>query len=827
MFNFLSIHKKLVLVLTFFILIIAASAYFFSKEIYNIVIENLANKYTKASVLYQKERIKGIIDKELTLSKHMSNSSIFRLWAKDEKNPIYKNIALEEFENYRRTFVSRSAFFVINRSLNYYYADEDTLGVPKIIKTVSKDKPEDVWYFITLENPNNYTLNVDYDKEVGKTNLWINVVMREKGLPLGIIGTGIDISDFIREFIEKTDRGITSFILEEDGAIFASKDKTHLNLRIVDKRQKQKTIYELTKSSDIDAVKSAIEGVLRSPDEVNIFRVNFENTQYMAAVSFIPELKWVILSAIDIQRVFDIRELTLPIVIVFLIIVIIFLIFGLLIQKMVIIPIKNLGTATEKIKEGDYNITIDYRKNDEIGVLGNAFSHMAEKIKEHINTLEDRVSERTKELSISREKISLLLESSEEGFLKFDKGFKVDSEYSKICETIFGVNISGMNIIELLYRDNKSKQNNIKSILNSIFNQDNLFLKETMVDLLPNEVEISGRFYHLRYKLNNDNTMTLIMKDITEERKLTNQLEYERKKLSFVVEFIRDEFIIKRLVEDFKEFIENIGGYDSKVIKRELHTYKGNFLQKGFINLPKTIHEAEERVETLFRDSESKKKLFQSLSQDLDILKDYLGSDFVEGYFIRVEEQKLKNIADTLRKIDKSFYEDIMALLKTRLSDYLENFRQLVQRVAEREDKKVNLIINCPDNISLYLPDYLRLLRSFYHIITNAVIHGIEPPSVRDAKGKPEEGTIIIEAHRVDGTLNISFRDDGRGIEPEAFEKIFSDDYTTKIDIDEYSGRGSGLSAVKMEVERFAGKINIESERGEWTVINITIPFEE
>ncbi len=808
------------------ILLVALSGYLFWNKIYNLIIDNLANKYTKSNVLYQKERICGIINRELAISQLMSGSKIMKLWAKNENDMFYRDIATQEFDNYRKKFTSKSAFFVIHESLNYYYADENSKEV-KIIKTLKKDRKDDLWYFITTEQGQLYTLNVDFDKEVGKTNLWINVVMLDDGILRGVIGTGIEITDFIRDFIERSENDAKSFILHEDGAIFAAKDKSLLNMRIIDKAQRQTKIQDLTNPENSKQLDMKLKNILTNTDKIDVFRIKFDDGEYTAAIAYIPELKWIVLSAISIDKIINIRDLLIPIIIVFIVVVLVFVSFGLLVQRMIIKPIGRISASTNNIKEGKYDTNIIYSYNDEIGELCSLFNIMTNKIKEHIENLENKVAERTKELAISKDKISTLLDSSGEGFLKFGKDFKVDNEYSTICNSIFGQDIAGKDIIELLF-DDKNKIQNVKNIFKAIFNQENLFLKETMLELLPTEVEILDKNYRLTYKFDKDMNIILIMKDITDEKRLEAQLENEKKMLSFVVEYIKDEFVTKELIKDFEDFVKNIDNYNLSSLKKELHTFKGNFLQKGFVHLPEMLHKVEENLNNLLLDKKGLQELMMSsLKKDLDVLTKYLDESFTSGNYLRILEFDLKRIADNLKNKGDSLYSEIMDLLKIDITHFLENFRKVVDRVSETEGKLVCVSVKCDERIKLYIPYYFKMLNSFYHIITNAVVHGIELPSVREAKGKPEFGQITIKVYIDNGFLNFVFYDDGKGIPEENLEKIFEEGYTSVQESDILKGRGVGLSAVKYEVEKLNGEIKVVSQVDVGTEIHIKIPLEE
>ena len=135
------------------------------------------------------------------------------------------------------------------------------------------------------------------------------------------------------------------------------------------------------------------------------------------------------------------------------------------------------------------------------------------------------------------------------------------------------------------------------------------------------------------------------------------------------------------------------------------------------------------------------------------------------------------------------------------------------------------------------------------HIIRNSVDHGIEDPSVRASRGKPECGTLRLRAFHEGGKVNIEIADDGGGIDservrskavqrgiitPERAERmtdnelinlIFLPGFSTAAKVTNVSGRGVGMDVVKSNIERSGGSVDIQSKLGEGTTLRIKIPL--
>ncbi len=134
------------------------------------------------------------------------------------------------------------------------------------------------------------------------------------------------------------------------------------------------------------------------------------------------------------------------------------------------------------------------------------------------------------------------------------------------------------------------------------------------------------------------------------------------------------------------------------------------------------------------------------------------------------------------------------------------------------------------------------------HLIRNAIDHGIEGPDERTGAGKPEQGSLRIEAHHRAGMLNIRIADDGRGIdaqrvaqkaldqgliteqmasslsEAEALEFLFLPGFSTARELTDISGRGVGLDVVRSAITAIGGSVSIKTEAGRGTVFLLQLP---
>jgi two-component system chemotaxis sensor kinase CheA len=204
-----------------------------------------------------------------------------------------------------------------------------------------------------------------------------------------------------------------------------------------------------------------------------------------------------------------------------------------------------------------------------------------------------------------------------------------------------------------------------------------------------------------------------------------------------------------------------------------------------------------------------------------------------------------RNLAQ-LRRITSELQRTAMSLRMVPIRATFQKMHRLVRDLATRQSKQVQLCLSGEDteldrNIVEALYDPL------VHMIRNAVDHGIEPPEVRTAAGKPAQGTIHLRAFHQGGNIVIQIEDDGRGLnkdrilekarakgllkpdqtltDKEAYELIFAPGFSTAEQVTEISGRGVGMDVVRKNIEKLRGKIEIETRPGQGTTFTIYLPL--
>jgi two-component system chemotaxis sensor kinase CheA len=200
------------------------------------------------------------------------------------------------------------------------------------------------------------------------------------------------------------------------------------------------------------------------------------------------------------------------------------------------------------------------------------------------------------------------------------------------------------------------------------------------------------------------------------------------------------------------------------------------------------------------------------------------------------------------RRMKREFLELEERLVELRMVSLAQTFTRaarLAGRLARELGKSVSVEVSGRETqLDKAIVD--RISDSIYHILRNAVDHGLEPPEERRIAGKKSRGKIKLEAALEGTRAVISITDDGRGIDQSEVRRqaieaglIAKDDvlteeetlrltlrpgFSTAGQVSAVSGRGVGLDAVERTIYELGGEVRISSEKGSSTRFDLAVP---
>ncbi|WP_066053322.1 chemotaxis protein CheA [Robertmurraya korlensis] len=213
-----------------------------------------------------------------------------------------------------------------------------------------------------------------------------------------------------------------------------------------------------------------------------------------------------------------------------------------------------------------------------------------------------------------------------------------------------------------------------------------------------------------------------------------------------------------------------------------------------------------------------------------------------------LNNSELHETVERMSRISGDLQNIILNMRMVPVETVFNRFPRMVRQLARDLGKKINLeIVGAETELDRTVIDEIG--DPLVHLIRNALDHGVETPEVRRAKGKSEEGTVILKAFHSGNHVFIELSDDGAGInrdrvlskalkngiiseqtaatltDKQVYELIFASGFSTAEKISDVSGRGVGLDVVKNTIESLGGTVSIDSKEGEGSVFSVQLPL--
>jgi two-component system chemotaxis sensor kinase CheA len=207
------------------------------------------------------------------------------------------------------------------------------------------------------------------------------------------------------------------------------------------------------------------------------------------------------------------------------------------------------------------------------------------------------------------------------------------------------------------------------------------------------------------------------------------------------------------------------------------------------------------------------------------------------------EMDRLDQAVIALQKTLKRLESTLMETRLLPIATVFGRFPRMVRDTAEAEGKRVRLL-QAGGETPLDKAVLDRLSEPLVHLVTNAIVHGMERGDVRRRAGKPEEGTVRLEAAPQAGRVVIRVSDDGRGLNEQAIRKkaealgpeargddniplrnlIFLPGLSTAERVSTLAGRGVGLDVVAGAIHALGGTIDVDTAVGKGTAFTLSLP---
>ncbi len=201
-----------------------------------------------------------------------------------------------------------------------------------------------------------------------------------------------------------------------------------------------------------------------------------------------------------------------------------------------------------------------------------------------------------------------------------------------------------------------------------------------------------------------------------------------------------------------------------------------------------------------------------------------------------------------LESVTTNLHESVMKVRMVPIESVVAKFPRMIRDLSKKLGKKMELYMTGEDTeLDRTVVDEIG--DPLMHMLRNSADHGLEPNDVRVANGKPETGSIFLDAYQDGNNVVIAVKDDGGGInveavrnkaiergtvtpeqaetmtEKEIIDLLFLPSFSTAKKVSDVSGRGVGLDVVKSKIESLSGEVEVKNRFGEGSSWIIRLPL--
>ncbi|ABV34799.1 CheA signal transduction histidine kinase [Shewanella sediminis HAW-EB3] len=261
---------------------------------------------------------------------------------------------------------------------------------------------------------------------------------------------------------------------------------------------------------------------------------------------------------------------------------------------------------------------------------------------------------------------------------------------------------------------------------------------------------------------------------------------------------------------------------------------------------PKIVSQAKSPEGGSIRVSIEKIDLLINMVGELVITQAMLGQI---GQQDEIDEESLLSMKQGLEQLashTRDLQESVMQIRMLPISFAFNRFPRLVRDIGQQLGKKVDLILNGEDT-ELDKTVMEKIVDPMVHLVRNSLDHGLETPEIRVSKGKPETGSITLNAFHQGGNIIIEIIDDGAGLDTDRIlqkardkglvaedeelsteaihQLIFKAGFSTADAVSDLSGRGVGMDVVRRNINELNGTIELKSTQDKGSRFTIRLPL--
>ncbi|MCR5635231.1 MAG: chemotaxis protein CheA [Lachnospiraceae bacterium] len=240
--------------------------------------------------------------------------------------------------------------------------------------------------------------------------------------------------------------------------------------------------------------------------------------------------------------------------------------------------------------------------------------------------------------------------------------------------------------------------------------------------------------------------------------------------------------------------------------------------------------------------------VLMNLVSELIIAKNSLVSAATANTAAGSGSNSINEHIEYLESVTTNLHESVMKVRMVPIESVVNKFPRMIRDLSKKLNKPMELYMS-GEETELDRTVVDEIGDPLMHLLRNSADHGLESAEVRAERGKPEVGSIFLDAYQDGNNVVIEVRDDGNGIDTDAVRQkaiergimteeqayatddddiiqlLFMPSFSTAKKVSDVSGRGVGLDVVKSKIEALSGEVEVKTKLGEGSTFIIRLPL--
>lgn len=625
---------------------------------------------------------------------------------------------------------------------------------------------------------------------------------------LGVIGIDVSLVNLTANIeAEAPIAGGYSFLIDQDGRALALPAQGYNDIL---GRAPAEDDFGIALTTDV--VQSEFEAILANmqAEQAGFQTVNVNGRELFIAYTPLESTGWGLATVADAQQLMSPADtlqeelenstqevVTTTILPAGAIILLMAALIGLWISNRLVVPIQELAVAAQQIGAGEWDTPLPTASEDEIGILSGVFGTMAQELKSLVSGLEQRVAERTRDLSVAAD---------------VSKQITTELELNQLLQKVVQLTVPGFNLynasIFLLETERETLE------LTASADEMSKLLPNDIIPPLPIAAEPSVIALAAR------NRKAVLVDDVTTSPAYKGIPELPETRSEAAIPILLGERLLG--VFDLQSRLPN------RFTKEDLRVLTTLAEQVAVaVRNAQLFTEAANAREEAELANKVKSQFLANMSHELrtplNAIINFTG--FVaDGLLGPLNDEQTENLQKSLDSSEHllNLINDILDLSKIEvgmmelflqeidMNSLLTNITATARGLAS--NKSVDVHTHIEEDLPKFQGDKRRVRQVLLNLVSNAVKF-------------TNEGTIHIEAKYREEEIYIAVKDTGVGIDAKNYHLVFESFGQASHNMVTSPSTGLGMPISKYFVEAHGGKIWFESEAGKGSAFFVTFPI--